>query len=84
MYTNHSALKYLVNKPMLGGRICRWILLFQEYHFEVVVKLGKMNVGPDHLSCILSGEYVVNLYDSLPDAHLFTVNMVDDYFSDIV
>jgi hypothetical protein len=23
MYTNHSALKYLVNKPVLGGRICR-------------------------------------------------------------
>lgn len=23
MYTDHSALKYLVNKPVLGGRICR-------------------------------------------------------------
>jgi hypothetical protein len=22
MFTNHSALKYLVNKPMLGRRIC--------------------------------------------------------------
>jgi hypothetical protein len=31
MYTYHSALKYLVNKPVLGGRICRWLLLFQEY-----------------------------------------------------
>jgi hypothetical protein len=28
MFTNHSALKYLVNKPMLGGRICKWLLLF--------------------------------------------------------
>jgi hypothetical protein len=28
MYTNHSTLNYLVNKPILGGRICRWILLF--------------------------------------------------------
>jgi len=26
MYTDHSALKYLVNKPMLGGHICRWLL----------------------------------------------------------
>jgi hypothetical protein len=31
MFTDHSVLKYLVNKPVLGGRICRWILLFQEY-----------------------------------------------------
>eukprot|EP00253_Pinus_taeda_P006350 PITA_06350 len=30
MYTDHSALKYLVNNPVLGGRICRWLLLFQE------------------------------------------------------
>jgi hypothetical protein len=28
MYTDHSSLKYLVNKPVLGERICRWILLF--------------------------------------------------------
>ena len=28
MFTDHSTLKYLVNKPVLGGKICRWILLF--------------------------------------------------------
>jgi hypothetical protein len=84
MYTDHSALRYLVNKPVLGGRICRWLLLFQEYDFEVIVKPGKLNAGPDHLSCILSGEDAGNLDDSLPDAHLFVVQMVDDYFTDIV
>ena len=35
-YTNHKALKYLINKPH-HGRICRWLLLFQEFEFEVVV-----------------------------------------------
>jgi hypothetical protein len=29
MFTDHSALKYLINKPVLGGIICRWLLLFQ-------------------------------------------------------
>lgn len=29
MYIDHSALEYLVNKPVLGGKICRWLLLFQ-------------------------------------------------------
>jgi hypothetical protein len=29
MFIDHSALKYLVNKPVLGGRICIWLLLFQ-------------------------------------------------------
>jgi hypothetical protein len=50
LFTNHSTLKYLVNKPVLGGRIYHWLFLFQEFEFEVVVKLGKYNVGLDHLS----------------------------------
>jgi hypothetical protein len=29
MFTDCSTLKYLVNKPVLGGRIYRWFLLFQ-------------------------------------------------------
>jgi hypothetical protein len=48
------------------------------------VKLGKLNVGPDHLSHILSGEDAGNLDDSFPDAQLFAVRMVDDYFLDII
>jgi hypothetical protein len=36
MFTDHSALKYLVKKPVLGGTICRWLLLFQEFGFEVI------------------------------------------------
>jgi hypothetical protein len=43
MFTDHSALKYLVNKPVLGGRICIWILLFWEYDFEIIVKRVRMN-----------------------------------------
>jgi hypothetical protein len=43
MFTDHSTLKYLVNKLVLGGRICRWLLLFQEFDFEVIVKPGKLN-----------------------------------------
>ena len=35
-YIDHQALKYLVNKPLHHGRICHWLLLFQEFEFEVV------------------------------------------------
>ena len=50
MFTNHSSLKYLLNKPVLGGKICRWILLFQEFDFEISVKPSCLNVGPEHFS----------------------------------
>jgi hypothetical protein len=81
MYTRKYALRYLVNKPVFGGRICRWVLLFQEYDFEVIVKPRKMNAGLDHLSRILTREDIGNLDNSLPYAHLFSVQMVDDHLA---
>eukprot|EP00253_Pinus_taeda_P016334 PITA_16334 len=82
-YTDHSMLKYLVNKPMFGGRICRWLLLFQEYDFEVVVKLGCLNVGLDHLSQIETGKKPTNL-EGLPNAQLYLVRIADGHFEDII
>jgi hypothetical protein len=84
MFTNHSALKYLVKNPVLGGRICIWLLLFQEYDFEVVVKLGGMNKGPDHLSRLEHGEEPTSLEDTLLDAQLLAIRKFDDHFTEIV
>ena len=84
MFTDYSALKYLVNKPVLGGRIRRWLLLFQEYDFEIIVKLGKLNAGPDHISRIDSGEEPSNLEDNLLDAQLFSIQIADEYYADII
>ena len=84
MFTDHSTLKYLVNKPVLGGRICRWLLLFQEYDFEIIVKLGKLNVGPNHLSRMDSGEEPINLEYNFPDARLFSIDIADEYYEDII
>ena len=75
-YTDHEALKYLVNKPLHHGRIFRWLLLFQEFEFEVVVRPGKLNVGPNHLSRIDIGEEPTGVDDDLPDAHLFQIEVV--------
>jgi hypothetical protein len=73
MFTDHSALKYLVNKLVLEGIICRWLLLFQEFGFEVIVKSGKLNAGPNHLSRVTNGEEPTNLEVNFLDAQLFSV-----------
>ena len=75
-YTEHQPLKYLVNKPLHHGRICQWLLLFQEFKFEVVVRPGKLNVYPDHLSWIDIVEEPTGFDDDLPDAHLFWIEVV--------
>lgn len=84
MYTNHSALKYLVNKFVLGGHICRWLLLFQEYDFEVIVKPGCLNAWSNHLLQIETGEEPTNLEEGLLDTQLFAVHIMDGRFEDII
>jgi hypothetical protein len=84
MFTDHSALKYLVNKPVFGGRICIWIMLFYEYDFEIVVKPRIMNKGPNHLSRLGHGEEPTSLEDTFLDAQLLAIRKVDDHFTEIV
>ena len=71
MFTDHTTLKYLVNKLVLWWNICRWLLLFQEFDFKIIMKPGCLNVGPDHLSCIEIGEEHTNIDNGLSDAQLF-------------
>jgi hypothetical protein len=82
MFIEHSTLKYLVNKIVLGGRICICLMLFQEYFFEIVVKQGRMNKGPDHLSRLENGEETTSMEDTLPDAQLLAIIKVDDHFTE--
>ena len=49
IFTNHSALKYLVNKNS-KARLIRWILLLQEFNLEIRDKTCVENVVADYLS----------------------------------
>jgi len=80
---DHFALKYLVNKIVLEGIICRWLLLFQEFSFEVIIKRGRCKVGNDHLSRLELGEIGGVINDHLPDANLFRVEAIPEYLEDI-
>jgi hypothetical protein len=82
-FTDHSVLKYLLNKPILEVFICRWLLLFQEFSFEVIVKPDKLNFWIDHLSHLESKESGGLVYDHLPNADRFCTEAIPDYFSNI-
>ena len=84
MFIDHPSFQYLVNKPMLGGKIYCWLLLFQEFEFEIVVKLGWLNASPDHLSCVETGEEPTNIDDGFPNAQLFYVDIADDHYATII
>lgn len=84
MYIDHSTLKYLVNKHVFGGNIWRWLLLFQENNFKVIVKPRCLNVSPDHLSSVESGDEPTSLEEGLPGVLLFSILVTDDHFVDII
>ncbi|GJX30284.1 reverse transcriptase domain-containing protein [Tanacetum coccineum] len=50
LYTNQSALKYLLAKQDAKSRLLRWILLLQEFDVIIRDKKGAKNVAADHLS----------------------------------
>nr|GFC85903.1 reverse transcriptase domain-containing protein [Tanacetum cinerariifolium] len=48
--TDHSALKYLLNKQDAKPRFLRWVLLLQEFDITILDKKGSENLAADHLS----------------------------------
>jgi len=64
--------------------MCRWLLLFQEYDFEVNVKPGRLNAGLDHLSRIETEEEPTNLEEGVLDVHPFSVHVADNHFANII
>lgn len=41
VHTDHSAIQYVMNKPVTNGRITRWLLLLEEFDVTVLDMLGK-------------------------------------------
>ncbi|GKG12325.1 hypothetical protein Tco_0346562 [Tanacetum coccineum] len=50
MYTDHSALKYLLTKQDAKPRLLQYILLLQEFNVIIRDKKGAENLAANHLS----------------------------------
>jgi len=50
VYTDHSALCWLMTKRDLAGRLARWKLSIQEHDITIIYRSGKLHVNGDSLS----------------------------------
>ncbi|RVX18526.1 Retrovirus-related Pol polyprotein from transposon 17.6 [Vitis vinifera] len=72
VFTDHSALKYLLTKQDAKARLIRWILLFQEFDLQIRDKKEVENVVADHLSrlVITHNSHVLPINDDFPEESL--------------
>jgi hypothetical protein len=55
-FVDYQTFLHLVNKPVVIGKIARWLVLLQEFDFKVIYKPRKGTFLPDHLFWINHGE----------------------------
>ena len=78
------AIKYLVNKAELSGRLARWILLLEDFDYTVEYKPGRMHLQADHLSKLSKEMRTSPVDDRFIDDNLFVVIAGPDWYAGIV
>ena len=67
IHTNHSEIRYLMNKPIINGRVTSWLLILQEFNITVLDRPGKQNTVVDFLSRIQNTKEDFPVKDKFPD-----------------
>ena len=77
VYTDHTSIKYLLNKAVSKPRLIIWILLLQEFDLEIRDEKDYENVVADHLSRLVNEEVTLRemeIKDEFPDESLFMMS----------
>ena len=83
LYIDHSAIKYLANKPITNGRVTQWLILLQEFDITIKDRPRKENLVAYFLSHVPRTYDTVAVEDQFPDEHLFTVTVKTPLYEDV-
>ncbi len=59
LFTDHEALKYVINRKDPHGRIARLMSTFAEYDFDIAYRPGSKNANADYLSRPTDAEDII-------------------------
>ncbi|XP_075109013.1 uncharacterized protein LOC142180823 [Nicotiana tabacum] len=65
VYTDHTTLRYLIEKKEFKPRLIRWVLLLQKFDIEICDRKGTENQVADHLSRLEGAEKSVEVEEIL-------------------
>ncbi|XP_070020898.1 uncharacterized protein [Nicotiana sylvestris] len=87
VYTDHAALRYLIEKKDSKPCLIRWVLLLQEFDLEIRDRKGTENQVADHLSRLEGAEKKVEVEEILEtflDEQLLTMSLKEaPWYADI-
>lgn len=83
LYTDHSAITYLSNKPITNRRVTRWLLLLQEFDITIKDWPGKENPIANFLSQVPKINDPLGVADQFIDKHLFIVVTKMPWYADV-
>ncbi|RDY10502.1 Retrovirus-related Pol polyprotein from transposon 17.6, partial [Mucuna pruriens] len=83
MFSDHTALRYLLKKPDDKPRLIKWMLLLQEFDLEIRDKKGAENSVVDHLSRIEKESEPLPIRDEFPDEQLLHIKSATPWFANI-
>ena len=83
-FVDHMAIKYLVNKAKLSGRLARWVLQLEEFDYTVEYKPGRLHLHADHLSRLSEAVGTSPVDDRFIDDNLFFITSSPDWYAGIV
>ncbi|XP_071939365.1 uncharacterized protein [Coffea arabica] len=84
VFSDHTALRYLMTKKDAKPRLIRWILILQEFKLETKDKSGAENLIVDHLSCLLTHKKEQPLRKTFPEEQLFAVDSSAPWYADMI
>ena len=81
VYSDHTAIRYLMSKQDAKPRLLQWILLIQEFNLIIKDKKGAENIVGDNLSRHMNESSIdtTPINDSFPDDFLFFIDSMPWY-----